>query len=79
MREGDHTSEEKGIAYGAACADEIGGDDGFAMPRLYAVRRAEEKGQRQRPYDQPQAQLFRAQHIGEGIRFSVFNSYRPDG
>ena len=34
MREGDHTSEEKGIAYGAACADEIGGDDGFAVPRL---------------------------------------------
>jgi len=34
MREGDHPAEEKGIAHGAARADEIGGDDGFAVPRL---------------------------------------------
>ena len=34
MREGDHTSEKKGIAYGAARADEIGCDDGFAVPWL---------------------------------------------
>lgn len=34
MREGDHTSEKKGIAHGAARADEIGGDDSFAVPRL---------------------------------------------
>ena len=34
MREGDHTSEKKGIAHGAARADEIGGDNGLAVSRL---------------------------------------------
>ena len=34
MCEGDHTSKKKGIAHGAARADEIGGDDGLAVSRL---------------------------------------------
>ena len=34
MREGDHTSEKKGIAHGAARADEISGDDGLTVPWL---------------------------------------------
>ena len=34
MCEGDHSAEKKGIAHGAACADEIGGDDGLAVSRL---------------------------------------------
>ena len=78
MREGDHSSEEKGIAHGAACADEIGGDYGLAVPRLQAVGRAEEEGQRQRPHDQPQVQLIRAQHIAESVCFPRFSSYCSD-
>ena len=34
MSEGDYPTEEKGIAYGAARADEIGGDDSLAVPWL---------------------------------------------
>ena len=34
MREGDHTSEKKGIAHSTARADEIGGDNGLAVSRL---------------------------------------------
>ena len=34
MREGDYPAEEKGIAHGAARADEIGGDDGLAVSWL---------------------------------------------
>ena len=34
MREGDYPAEEKGIAYRAARADEIGGNDGLAVSRL---------------------------------------------
>ena len=43
MRQGDHSSEEKGVAHGAARADEIGGDYGLAVPRLQAVGRAEKQ------------------------------------
>ena len=34
MCEGDYPAEEKGIAHSAARTDEIGGDDGFAVPWL---------------------------------------------
>ena len=34
MREGDYPAEKKGIAHGAARADEIGGDNGLAVSRL---------------------------------------------
>ena len=34
MGESDYPAEEKGVAHGAARADEIGGDDGLAVSRL---------------------------------------------